>query len=218
MRKTQRKTPKKFVARRGYVKRIYRKKYGPRKFRNIHRFIRWEDQNNPVAINCNFNALGTSLTSHSFQLDKLAGYTDFTNLYDAYKITGVKVYFDYSPDYNVTYNPMGVALPKLWVKVDHDDNNAPTLTELTESTKTRCLRFTDSKLTQSIFVKPSTLSPLYKGGVSWGYAPKFGQWIDTSNADIPHLGLKLGAQGVPSVNLGKITIRCKYYLTMKDVQ
>lgn len=218
MRKTQRKTAKKFVARRGYVKRQYRKRYGPLQSRNIHRFTRWEDQNNPVTISCNFGALGTSLGSHVFQLDKLSNYSDFVNLYDSYKITGVKVFFDYSADNTVATNPMGVMLPKLWVKVDHDDNNVPTLTELTESKKSRCFRFTDSKLTHSMYVKPSTLAPLYKGGVTWGYGPKYRQWIDTANADVPHLCIKLGTQGVPNANLGKITVRCKYYLTMKDVQ
>lgn len=187
---------------------------------NQHAYVRWEPQGDPQIVDCNFGSAGTSGVGKEFRLDSVASHTEFTNLYDQYKITGVKVYFDYSPDVLGAIPSSGNShmYPKLWVKRDYDDKTTPTISTMVESNQTRCLRFNAVRNTQSIFLRPAVLNTLYRTSITSGYAPVWGQWLDCGNSDIPHYGLKLLAQGIPSTNMGAITIRCKYYLKFKNVR
>lgn len=192
---------------------------------NVHRFVRWEPQDPPTnTLSCNFGISGTSAKGVLFKLNNVTNHSEFTNLYDHYMITGVKVYFDYSPDYSAatstdTNIANGMYMPKLWIRRDYDDVNTPTLADMTESNQAFCIRFRPNKTSHSIFLKPACLNLVWRNASSTdGYASKWRQWIDCGNPDAEHFGLKLLAQGLASNNLGTITIRCKYYLAFKNVR
>lgn len=184
---------------------------------NVHHFVRWEPQDDPNVLSCNFGSSGVSPTALTFSLDKVVNPSEFTQLYDQYKIKGIKIYFDYSPDVGGGTGATSL-MPKLWIKRDYDDASTPTLTQMTESNQSRCIRFNDNRTTFSIFIRPSTLKSIYRTSLTQAYGPEWRQWLDCANPDIPHYGLKLLAQGLPSTNLGAITVRCKYYLAFKNVR
>lgn len=201
-------------------KRFYKRRYpiARRLSTNVHKFTRYEAQADGAyrTISCNFPVSGYNGTAFTFDLTRLTNYTEFYNLYDQYKITGVKVYFDWSPDNNST-SGLEIYTPKLWMFRDYDDATTPTLDEMTESTRVKCMRMSVHK-THSIFLRPAVLNQVYESVVSSGNVPKWGQWIDTADSAVPHYGLKLVAQGLPSNNLGKISCRVKYYLMFRGVQ
>lgn len=187
---------------------------------NVHSYVRWEPQDDPTIIDCNFGTSGVSPFAKNFRLNSVVNHTEFTSLYDQYKITGVKVYFDYTPDVATALAGGTPAsyMPKLWIKRDYDDSSTPTITQMAESNQSRCLRFTDNRTTQSIFLRPAVLNNLFRTTLTNGYAPVWGQWLDVATDDIPHYGLKCIAQGIPSLNLGAISVRVKYYLKFKNVR
>lgn len=188
---------------------------------NVHHFVRWSSEETPIQVSCNFGSSGVSPLGLNFRLNDVVNPTEFTTLYDQYKIKGVKIYFDYSPDVagqGGSGNSLIAYYPKLWMKRDYDDSGTPTLTQMTESNQTRCLRFNANRTTLSTFLRPSCLQELYQSSVSTAFSPLWRQWIDCGNPSVPHYGLKLLAQGLPSTNLGAISVRVKYYLAFKNVR
>lgn len=212
--------------RRGYTgrrstRRIYRRS---RMSVNQHRFVRWDKSidpaNEPMTISCDFGSSGTSPAAFNFLLADVAAHAEFTALYDQYIIDKVVVFFDYSPDV-----PMGSAsssanpfFPKLWVKRDYDDSATPTMTEMLQSNQTKCLRFSASRLTRAIVIRPAFANEVYQSVSTTAYTTMRRQWLNCANDTVPHYGLKCIAQGLPSTTLGAITVRVKYFLRFKNVR
>lgn len=184
---------------------------------NVHRFVRWEPVNPGRTLSCNFGVDGVHADGLAFSLASVVNHGEFTQLYDQYKILGVKIYFDYSPDIAFSVGSSN-AFPKLWIKRDYDDNTPPTLTEMAESNQARCMRFEIGRLTRSIYIKPAMLIRGYEGVTTDSFLPSWRRWIDCGDPSTPHYGLKLLAQGLPSTNMGGITIRVRYDLMFKNVR
>lgn len=188
---------------------------------NVHNFIRWASAGTPEIISCDFPASGVSAAALTFQLSNVINHAEFTALYDSYRILGARVYFDYSPDIQAVgpgSNMGSHAYPKLWVMRDYDDATAVTIDLMNESNRSKCLRFNDSRTTLSMYVRPAAQQMMYEGVATTAYSPKWRPWIDCANDDVPHYGLKVVAQGIPSMDLGAITVRIKYYLQFKNPQ
>jgi len=202
-------------------KRNFRRKYGGYRKKmstNVHKFTRFEAQETGAyrTVDCNFGATGWNGTAFTFDLSRLPNYTEFTALYDQYKITGVKINFDWSPDVTSSTG-LEIYTPKLWLVRDYDDSTTPSLDELIQSTRVKCMRINVER-SHSIFLKPAVLQQVYKSVVSYGNVPKWNQWIDCNDTTVPHYGLKLVSQGLPSTDCGKISCRVKYYLKCKNVR
>lgn len=181
---------------------------------NVHSFVRWTvAPEGGRSLSCNFGPSGLSFRAYTFTLNDVINPAEFTSLFDSYKITGVKVYFDYTPDV-ATAITSSSQYPKLWVKRDYDDGSAPVnIGEFTQSNQTSCLRFSESRTTLSMFIRPSV-----QNNIIGGTANMWKPWLNCGDPAVVHYGLKLAAQGLPSTNLGSITIRCKYYLKFKNVR
>lgn len=156
-----------------------------------------------------------------FKLSDLPNVTEFTNLFDAYRIRGVKL--DFLPIYNsheINEGPAAspfdrVGMPIITYARDYDDAMAPAGedTLLQYSTNSR-LVLSNKK---SIYIRnPRVAQSVYKSGVTAAYAEaKKNLWIDCANADVPHYGLKYY---VPTINLSKILyirVYATYYLEFK---
>lgn len=185
---------------------------------NVHKFIRWEpiEAENAI-IDCNFGSAGTNVATKTFALANVVNQSEFFALYDQYKILGVRVYFDYSPDFAGASASAGL-FPKLWVLRDYDDITTPTLDMLAQSNKTICLRFNATNNTRSIYIRPAIRNEVFRTTGTSGFTNMWNNWLDVTNNDIPHFGLKMIAQGLPSNNMGAITIRFKYYLQFKNTR
>lgn len=190
---------------------------------NVHKFVRWASASldpavEPLQLSCNFGSSGQSGLGLNFRLSDVAVPLEFTSLWDRYKILRVKVFFDYTPDVAAVVPPTASYMPKLWIKRDYDDSATPTLAELAQSNQTKCLRFTDTRTTRMVVLAPRYLTELYNSSVSTAFSPSRGAWIDCGNSSVPHYGLKLVAQGLPSTNMGAFTIRVQYTLLFKNVR
>lgn len=155
-----------------------------------------------------------------FQLDQTQNYTDFTQLFDRYKLSGVKVKFVPL----TTQAFPGASVPMIAYAIDLDDATLPTSYD-TVNTKYNVHKKRLDKAC-SIYIKPRLAQQIYSGLTS-GYAigPK-NTYIDCNDPGVPHYGLKFWLRDCylptttgPAVNTNTvIRIETTYYLTLKDSQ
>lgn len=198
---------------------------------NLHYFARWNDtRGDPHAgrriISCNFGTSGVNAIGMNFQFENVSHSTELRALYDAYRIDKIELWFDYTPDANTgspftsTLSGSGAFSPKLWLKRDYNDSNAPTLDDMEQSNQAQVLRFDAGRNTLGpYFLRPAIAQEVFQdpsAGVAVSTA--WGKWIRTAHPQVPHYGVKLVAQGLPSTDCGQITIRIRYHFAMKNVR
>jgi len=153
------------------------------------------------------------------ELAFLPDYTDFTYLFDVYKITGVQVTWMYN--HNSSENPSGVqnaGLPILTVIQDQDDGTAPTSLSAMYQYGTCKVYRLDKPVTKFFRVKQSTLVDTATGT---GYAVGKNTWIDANHADANYYGFKWAVECPGQVNnnvSGTLRVAIKYYFKCKDTK
>jgi len=205
-------------------------RYGDRGFQhNLHRFLRWRettDPGSPITVSCNFNAAGFGAANvQSFLFRDVANVTELSTLYDMYRIDRVELWFDYTPD-TPSLNTAIPVFPKLWIRRDYDGQDPTTLTirDFEQSNQSQCLRFGSDSLTKGpYYIRPALSNRVFTAaaGGAVSASPMWGQWLDTANAasrEVPHFGVSMLAQGLPGQDLGAITVRVRYHLSMKNVR
>lgn len=172
--------------------------------------------------------VGTGYASIAFNnlLSQVPQYTEWTALYDYYKITYVKYYVTWiSTNVDaIQTGDTGVGAPILYYMIDRDDVNAITATAAglqDMRANTRCKRFcfSPSKRQCTFGFKPSLLSENYSSTTSSGYTIMYDKWIDC-NDDLPHWGTKMmfhtpSPSGNPS-RANYFEIEAAYYVSLKD--
>lgn len=132
-----------------------------------------------------------------FRLNAISNVTEFTNLFDRYRIRGVQVKF--VPAANSSdLNPSGtqVLAPNIHSVVDLNDGTAPTgVTELMEYDTYRMNRGLKGL---KRYFSPRVSQEVYRSALttSYGMANR-NQWFDltTGGIDIPHFAMKYSIDG-----------------------
>lgn len=182
-----------------------------------------------IGISSPYGTSGGFATNMTFQLNSTAGYTDFSTLYDQYKIQKVKIYFEYSGTSGGDVRSDGNPMPKLVVFPDYDDGVYPSFGELMQReavtrrvTLDRPRVFTHyPKLKNYIESTP---------GTSAAAATYKTAWIDVAQDAIKHYGVKLALLDWPIYNYVPgatsaqymarpiLRIRVEYYLKFRNVR
>ena len=168
----------------------------------------------------------------SFTFDDIAGYTDFSNLYDRYMITGIQLRIrllnnpnssQYLNTNNAAYNTPNTTnwWPRMYYIKDYDDDTAETAANLKERAKTKLIVLQPNRY-YKIFIKPSVLMQTYRTSTTTGYSPKWNNWIDMAQANVPHYGFKYAfdtsGQDPADAQGFRFEIEKKYYFKCKDVR
>jgi len=151
-----------------------------------------------------------------FSLDQTDGYTDFTALFDEYRIDFVTVTFN--PMFNA--QPLGPATllqSVLCTIIDYDDSVAPTATSMRQ--------FATYKETQGAKVHVRSIKPriadviLNTGGALTAQRSSTG-FVDMGYPQVPHFGLKYNARGgaAAQTSLQIWSIVVEYYMTMRSTR
>jgi len=171
-------------------------------------------------------------TGFSFAFNDVINSSEFSALYDRYRLDRVVVKLQLITNVNATwYNnaasagsnlPNGLNwFPKVWSVIDHDDNNAETIAQIKERSGCKC-RILEPNKTLVYNIKPAIAAMMYKTATTTGYGPKWGQWIDMQDVGVPHYGLKLAfdMQGVDPVSTDgfKVNVEKQFFFTCKDVR
>lgn len=190
---------------------------------NVHRYRRW------AASESRLSGTTGAGFSETFMLNKLPNYSEFDTLYDRYMITTVVVKFQLISNPDATYFPGSNTTanadnwyPKLWYVADYDDDTTPTsLDEFKQYAKTKHVVLRPNKEIK-VVVKPAINIQTYRTATTTGYAPKWKQWVDIAQTDIPHYGLKywIDLNGITALAAQNMSVRVErlYYFTCKDVR
>lgn len=163
--------------------------------KDIHFFKRWTT---PGSVT---GAVGNSpyLTSATTSLSAIVGVSDFTNLFDQFRITHWQLRFYLKVDPSAQAAASAI-YPKLYTCTDFDDSTVPaTLNELRERTKTKVAVLNPNRPV-IINVKPAVLTLAYRTAVLSSYQPKWKQWLDMGAPDVPHYGLKWALDNFTNTN------------------
>jgi hypothetical protein len=155
----------------------------------------------------------------NFNLTNVPGYTDFTNLYDEYKITGVKTTFSFSNNSSDMTNLNATGIPEIYTACDWDDG-VP-VTAISDLTQYQSFKHRRLDKDVSVFTRPRAQCMLYEGLASTAYGTYYG-WVDCNDDMTPHYGLKYIIQSAASSNsertIGTLTIVHTFYIKCRGAR
>lgn len=152
----------------------------------------------------------------STSLNRLPGISDFSNLFDRYMITYIKVYYHLKIDPSAQSGSVAT-FPKLYYVRDYDDGSAPlSLNEMREHSKCTYRVLNPNKPVVFGF-RPSTLTEKYRSPISTTYSPQWNQWIDMAAPDVPHYGWKIGIDDLTNTNY-KVDVEVVMWFKCKDTR
>lgn len=159
---------------------------------------------------------GTS--DDAFLLSYLTNVSEITNLFDMYKINGIKMKFIF--DRNSAQSSVATeSLPTLYFYNDYDDGVVPI--NLGEACQYETLRIKRLDKPATFFFKPKIQSMIYNTAITTAYAtPKINPWLDCGNPNVPHYGCKwiLDTNTAFNASIGALTVIMTYYIACKDVR
>lgn len=177
--------------------------------RQIHSFVR----------GCPVNTITGSAGYLPYQsvlgatLDNVINHTEFTNLYDQFRINWVKAQFYLRIDPGAQ-SAAAASYPRLYWFRDYDDQSLVTVNDIRENSKgKRAILHPNRPVT--IMFKPNVLSEIYRTAISTGYSPKFSQWIDCSVPNLVHYGIKYCIDDLTNTNY-KVDLEITYGLSMRQ--
>jgi len=147
------------------------------------------------------SGVGPTVSSYAFTLTQLPNYTDFTTLFDQYRILQVEFRFIN------TYGD-GEFPGQIYSAIDYDDDNAVSITDILQY---ETLQITNLSRPFYRVLQPKSADIVYNGNLTVAYGqsnqPK---WIDVASPGVPHYGVKLSIPtitGAPnSISLGLIAV------------
>lgn len=163
---------------------------------------------------------GDTSFGYSFNLGVLPNYTEFTTLYQKYRIVGVRVRFIPSVTEVIAVTVTGPpvlsnSMTPFYYVVDYNDSTPP-------SSVAQMLEYQNVKVTipssdkiRSIYFKPRAALAAYSGVTFTSYASDKGNWIDTNSPNVQYYGLKGYWPQSDRVSMGfrvlaTIYLQCKY--------
>ena len=128
---------------------------------------------------------GFSFNAWTFTLNQLPNVTDFTSLYDQYKINGIK--FTLIPRHTEVPMNTSVGLQVMSV-LDFDDDVAPT--SINDLCQYGNMKQTRGNINHSRYFRPTIRKSVDVAGASPGYQVSKSEWLDLANTVVKHYGLK----------------------------
>lgn len=150
----------------------------------------------------------------TFALNDMNAFTDFTNLFNRFRLAGIAYRWVVSVD------PMVAATktyPRVTWAIDYEDAAAPTAQTLSEYPRMKEWYGSDSRQTSKwFFFKPAYLTVAYETAVASAYRPTWKGTIDTESPGTPFYGLKWAVENLQTgCNL---TLQCRYTVICKGAR
>jgi len=165
-------------------------------------------------LTCNTTA---QFGSYSFQFSQLTNATEFSNLFDMYRIN--KIVIKFVPNHNSSEVGATKFIPNFHSVLDFNDGFAPTaLTQLYEYQSWRMTRGYASHTRAFI---PAVLYATQDGTLPGSGSPasmKLKQWVSTSETDVYFYGLKWGIEAANAAADVSWTPFITYYYSCKSVK
>lgn len=154
----------------------------------------------------------------------MPSYTDFTNLYDKYRIDWIDVSMTFNSN---TSTPAGggvTTMPKVFVAEDNDDVSASNLAVIQQYDNLKIFQFGAGDGVMKTFrIHPKCQEMVYYTAALTGYQPSSSKkFIDTQYPNIPMYGLKAVIDPIvytaATQPLGYISMSFKYHITCESTK
>lgn len=166
-----------------------------------------------------------------FSFNQIDTPQEFINLYDQYKICGVKVSIKMinAPEANngtqsTSVNSLTNFYPTLWYVRDYDDPGLLPLTSIRQYKAAKHVTLQPNREV-SIYVKPRISRQIFQSNTGAGYEVVIPKFINLTNDSVPHYGLKMVVDfeglDIPlnsAANQWRFRIQTKYYFMCKNVR
>lgn len=203
---------KKTTYRKRSTRRNFKRKYGRKRVRkpNQYYFTRYLSQNQYGYLTA--NSLTDTGYGLRFTLSDVVNYTEFTALYDMYKINAIKLSFLPQVTQNISLtgvqNPAGYA--RLYSAIDRTDSSAPTTTN-------QIKEYASCKWTP--LLKPHTRY-IPKPAILDASGFSINTWVSCASPLTVFYGLKVAieAMGSSVITTMSYSIDAKFYLSFKNVK
>lgn len=199
---------------RNWRKRAPRRKrqFGGRSLRQpVHYFKRAFFASSAITVTGGATTFGAS----EFDLATMPNFTEFTALYDQYKITAVK--WQLLPRGNsaeIGLSSVQGLQGQVFTVLDYDDGNAPT--SINQLTQYQNLKMTRNTVTHTRYLKPRFNMEVANVVATAANAPRTG-WIDVANDQVRHRGVKYAIQA-PTNATYVYDLMITYYMAFKNVR
>lgn len=155
--------------------------------------------------------------SHSFKLSQMVNSSEFTSLFDKYKICKIV----WTLMFQVNQAPLNgnSVLPIIHMCADDDDVTVPTALGEIQQRQNCKRRVLGNTVMLKYTFRPKIAASVYNTALSSGYAVKSG-YINTDYPDVPHYGIKgiINNLWLTTNNNVAFTIEPTYYLALKEVK
>lgn len=163
-------------------------------------------------------AAATVMGSYNFKLSDLPTPTDFTNLFDQYKLVAAKIKF--RPRFNMATvtNITAAIFPRLLTVIDYDDST--NLTVITDALQYQTLKETRFDQDHVRLLKPRMALAAYGAGVFTAFANQGNQWIDVASTTVEHYGVKfiIEAGVVGQTSLQTWAVEIEYFFEFRQTR
>jgi len=177
----------------------------------VYAFKRFVDKKANIVGN---DAVPAGISAVTFQLNDVTQATEFTSLFDQYKIGGIQYRWVVSKDPMVATSK---TFPRLVTVHDYDDNTPGNLNDLYQYPKMKEFWFTESRnATPWAFLKPARQSVEYESPTNSAYRPTWKGFIDCASPATPHYAIKYAWEALQTGM--NIYLQCRYYLVFKNVR
>jgi len=186
--------------------------YKPR----MHTFRRSISQVLPI-----YDTAGLANYAADFKLSLLPNASEFTALFDCYRIMNIKGQFIFDMNSAGMKGTAGSCLPNLIYVKDYDDASPLSVIYDYQQYESMKIKRMDKTIRMSFHPRP--VSPVYGGGAFTSWAVNStNPWIDTANNAVSYYGLKFAIDPVQNgagANLmGQLTIYYTYTIQCKEVK
>lgn len=137
----------------------------------------------------------------------LPNVSEFSNLFDQWRLKNVMVRFDIAFGYQgLASTP--IVTPNLYYVADYDDSGDATITDMLQYPQCQIHNFYRNGYEPfQVSLSPKPLRDVAGSGVSTGYGPMpVAPWLRTSNMSIPHYGLKFALDWMGKVQTADIQV------------
>lgn len=183
----------------------------------VHRFRRQHQLGDIFGTTTSGQQVGFGLT---FQVSDVVNASEFTALYDQFKLTGVKLRMWIMRDNSASASTAGPAqiaafkIPLMYYVIDHDTSTDPSTDELRQYSNCKMWQFNNTR-PFSIFIKPKMLTEVYRTNITRSTVPTTPRFISTDQIDTQHFGFRAR---LINMDDSSITLRREltYYFSCKN--
>lgn len=204
--------------RRAGGRKVYRKKTQNK----VHTFVRWCDKDTLYGEKGPSDINETGATQHlayQFKLDNVVNPSDFTNLYDMYRINKIVLYVErYRTDTGDGVNPPFNAR----ISVVHDYNDANPLTDEDQYLEyANCKRYPvmgKGPIKITLYPKINNIIENALGAPNAYTSMNSNRvWLNIANDEVSHFGIKMMVPaGILPEGYTIARVRAKYWLSFKN--